>query len=357
MDRELYMRTDGELRFLRISARFQKTVAASTAILLLGWLVLSGNLLASQISMLAERSSVAAMLADAQRTYRGAVRRQKSAEALANDLEARQRALEAVAAEHFDLPGASLTAPSAAVSTNRQNSPEARLKTLEQRQTAFIRQVDLLASARMRRAERTMASLGLDPIKLAGSGEGTGGPYVPGIGVGDDLLRLAETIEKLERLERALLSIPSFMPAEGGRLSSGYGLRRDPFHRRAAMHQGQDFSGPHRSDIRAAAAGTVIRSGWWGGYGRIVIVDHGRGIRTRYAHLAETSVRRGDTVARGETIGAMGSTGRSTGTHLHFEVRIDGKPVNPRPFLEASDHVLEIQDRAGERRQEQADAG
>jgi murein DD-endopeptidase MepM/ murein hydrolase activator NlpD len=113
------------------------------------------------------------------------------------------------------------------------------------------------------------------------------------------------------------------------------------------MHRGVDLAGPVGEDIYAAADGVVVAAGYHsGGYGRFIEIDHGAGIVTRYGHLSRIGVRKGDAVKRGEDIGGMGSTGRSTGSHLHYEVLIDGDQVNPMPFLEASDYVLAVQDRA-----------
>ncbi|MEE4351215.1 MAG: peptidoglycan DD-metalloendopeptidase family protein [Pacificimonas sp.] len=351
VDREIYMRSNDKLSFLTISAAKQRVALITLGTVFLGWLVLSGNLLASQLDMLAERSSVAAMLSDAQDTYRDARQKQRSAAERASELEARQEALEGLATEYFRLPSEeSSLGGTSKLEESAVRDPLSRLAAVKSRQADFIAEFERLARERATRAELAVSNLGLDLERLTRTGAARGGPLVPAsFDDADDLLRLSETIYRLDRLERALLSVPSFAPAESGSLSSGYGLRRDPFTRRAAMHQGQDFRGPHRSAIRAAASGTVVRAGWWAGYGRVVVIDHGAGIETRYAHLAAFDVKKGDIVQQGDRIGGMGSSGRSTGTHLHFEVRIDGKAVNPRPFLEAPDHVLQIQAAAGER--------
>jgi murein DD-endopeptidase MepM/ murein hydrolase activator NlpD len=126
-------------------------------------------------------------------------------------------------------------------------------------------------------------------------------------------------------------------------MSSPFGLRRDPFTRGRAMHTGIDFRGTRGQGILATGPGRVSFAGWKGGYGRVIEVDHGAGVVTRYAHLSGIDVTVGQEVDRGDRIGRMGSTGRSTSTHLHYEVRINGRAVNPRPLLEADRDVLEIQ--------------
>jgi len=121
-------------------------------------------------------------------------------------------------------------------------------------------------------------------------------------------------------------------------------VRSDPFRGSAAMHAGIDLSGPIGTPIYATADGVVSTAGWnSGGYGNLVKVDHGRGIETRYGHLSAITVRPGDRITRGQVIGRMGSTGRSTGSHLHYEVRIDGRAVNPIPFMKSADYVVAMQ--------------
>lgn len=109
------------------------------------------------------------------------------------------------------------------------------------------------------------------------------------------------------------------------------------------------FAGPHGAPILAAANGRVSHAGWRSGYGKCVEIDHGNGLVTRYAHLSRISVAQGQKIGKGEKLGGMGSTGRSTATHLHFEVRMNGKAINPKPFLETQKDVLKIQQIATER--------
>ena len=146
---------------------------------------------------------------------------------------------------------------------------------------------------------------------------------------------------------QATVAIPSAQPVKGTALTSGYGVRSDPFRGRAAMHAGIDLAGPLGTPIYATADGMVNRAEYNnGGYGNLVELAHGQGIQTRYGHLTRSVVRAGQRVKRGDLIGYMGSTGRSTGSHLHYEVRIDGKAVNPIPFMEAGDYLLAVQQRA-----------
>ena len=135
------------------------------------------------------------------------------------------------------------------------------------------------------------------------------------------------------------ISIPSRRPVEAMRLTSTFGHRSDPFTGRRARHNGIDIPGPIGTPIYATADGVVGRAQRAGGYGNLVEIDHGNGMQTRYGHLSQINVQPGQRVRRGDVIALMGSTGRSTGSHLHYEVRIAGAPVNPEPFI-ADDGVM-----------------
>ncbi len=159
----------------------------------------------------------------------------------------------------------------------------------------------------------------------------------------DDLLdRLGDREQKLTLLEEFMLNRslakrvePSGRPVREGWLSSGYGRRTDPFTGKRDRHEGVDFAGRPGSDIIAVAAGVVTWSGKKNGYGRLVEIDHGNGYVTRYGHNKKNLVAVGDLVEKGQTVAHMGSSGRSTGTHVHFEVLRDGKPVNPMRYVRA----------------------
>ncbi|MFL6845189.1 MAG: M23 family metallopeptidase [Allosphingosinicella sp.] len=201
----------------------------------------------------------------------------------------------------------------------------------------------LLTSAEVRR-------LGLDPSRLSAE-TGVGGPYEPveTVRTADPNFKaLFNSWAKLDQLEQGTVAIPSAEPVHAAiNFTSGFGVRTDPFRGRAAMHPGIDLAGPIGTPIYATADGIVDRSEWNnGGYGNLVELDHGHGIQTRYGHLSKSLVTAGQHVKRGEMIALMGSTGRSTGSHLHYEVRIDGKAVNPVPFLQSTDYLQSVQQRA-----------
>jgi murein DD-endopeptidase MepM/ murein hydrolase activator NlpD len=133
--------------------------------------------------------------------------------------------------------------------------------------------------------------------------------------------------------------MPRFVLPVAGRASSGYGARFDPIQHKEINHPGFDLAAPTGTTVDAAASGTVTHAGPAGTYGNLVIIKHADGVETRYAHLSATSVKEGDHVDAGQPIGAVGTTGYSTGPHLHFEVRKDGKPIDPAPLLPINTHT------------------
>jgi len=141
------------------------------------------------------------------------------------------------------------------------------------------------------------------------------------------------TLEYFDDAQRLLKNTPSIRPANDAWISSRFGRRHDPMHGGLVMHKGVDFAGYTGMPVVAPADGVVIWTGTRGGYGRTVVIDHGNGIQTHFAHLNRYDVRRGDHVARGEVVAEMGSTGKSTGPHLHYEVRRYGEPVDPLSFI------------------------
>lgn len=215
------------------------------------------------------------------------------------------------------------------------------------------------AEARYRNTAVMIARLGLSPARLGGTAmTGVGGPYEPvtpadvasnaAAKKADPQFRaLFNSWKRLDQLQTGIVAIPSARPVATMAFTSNFGIRTDPFRGGAAMHAGVDIPGQYATPIYATADGIVGRTGWTGGYGNLVELDHGKGIQTRYGHLSSILVGPGKRVKRGELIALMGSTGRSTGNHLHYEVRIDGRAVNPVPFLQSSDYLIAMQRRAG----------
>jgi murein DD-endopeptidase MepM/ murein hydrolase activator NlpD len=158
---------------------------------------------------------------------------------------------------------------------------------------------------------------------------------------------LFQTWKKLDDGDQgAVISIPSVQPVDTMRFTSTFGIRSDPFRRVAAMHAGIDIAQPIGTPVYATADGMIDRAERAGGYGNMVEIDHGKGIQTRYGHLSKILVAAGTRVHRGQLIALVGSTGRSTGPHLHYEVRLDGHAVNPLPFLQNADYMVAAQDKS-----------
>jgi murein DD-endopeptidase MepM/ murein hydrolase activator NlpD len=240
-------------------------------------------------------------------------------------------------------PGARRTGKDADINA-KLSRVEASLDRLDHRQALGLAQLQERYEGKARRLRGVFADLGL---KLDGSSPaGSGGPFVPIKlpGEGNSFERAVARVKiartQAEHLARTLLRVPLRKPVDGEiDLSSTFGVRMDPFLHIAAMHTGLDFRGDTGDPIHATAAGTVVSAGWSGGYGRMVEIDHGNGLSTRYGHLSQIDVKVGDDVRIGQVIGRMGSTGRSTGPHLHYETRIDGDAVDPQKFLHAGARV------------------
>lgn len=164
------------------------------------------------------------------------------------------------------------------------------------------------------------------------------------LGSGDEQFsRLFASLQAMDRGAAAPtpnVSIPSRVPLDGFRLSSTYGMRNHPVTGGRRAHNGIDMAAPTGTPIRAAADGIVGKADWFGAYGLYVQIDHGAAMETRYAHMSRLNVAQGQPVRKGEIIGYVGSTGRSTGPHLHYEVRIAGKAVNPIPYMQASEQTV-----------------
>ena len=157
-----------------------------------------------------------------------------------------------------------------------------------------------------------------------------------------DVRALFASWQTTDRQRQGVMEIPSGKPVSNFTLTSTYGSRSDPFNGHRRMHNGLDMAGPMGTPIYATADGIVGRAQWVNGYGNFIEVNHGGGMQTRFGHLSQLLVQQGARVEKGQLIGRMGSTGRSTGSHLHYEVRIDGRPVNPTPFLTSASYLAAL---------------
>ncbi len=357
-DREFFMRSHGQVRFLTISARLQKRLFYTVAAALIFWLLVTLAMMVNQLTVTSERMALAQKEAEVNSTESRVASYKASIEDVAADLKQRQDVLDQMTEQFVgeQTEAAETAAQKQADEQLFENTrkisaafPEAaRLAELEARQIKFARRLTMAAIQRTKQAEEAIRKFGLNPEKLTkNSMAAMGGPLIPFFSNKDQQLhptleRLNLALQRMDALERTLIAIPSGKPSSTGMISSSYGYRRDPFTGGGAMHSGIDFKGPRGLPILAAAGGKVTHAGWKSGYGKTVEITHGNGLMTRYAHLSKIGVTTGQKIEQGIQLGAMGSTGRSTGTHLHFEVRLNGRAINPRPFLEANSDVLKI---------------
>jgi murein DD-endopeptidase MepM/ murein hydrolase activator NlpD len=217
---------------------------------------------------------------------------------------------------------------------------EASLDRVDHRETAALAQLQARYDGKARKMRGVLAQLGL---KLdANPPPGIGGPFVP-VALPSESQSFERALTRVniarayaDKLSATLVSVPVREPVTGEiDFSSPFGVRVDPFLHVPAMHTGIDFRGTYGEPAHATAAGTVTSAGWSGGYGQMVEIDHGNGLATRYGHLSEIDVRVGQSIRSGQVVGRIGSTGRSTGPHLHYETRVDGEAVDPQKFLKA----------------------
>lgn len=338
--RDIFFHDGKSLRRFSVGPRVQ-IVALALALVLLAWsafaaLRISGAAGGIERDVAQMERQVAEMQSDLERIRADNERR-------ARILEQRQAVLDAMlSGEEVGRVAAMLPAtadepvgPTAAVGQPYQE--------VEGRQEALVVRAHGAARTRIAETSRQIRRLGLDPARFMGRG----GPLEEAPEGTDPRFRqLFVAWRQLDRLEDGVVAIPSGRPVQAFNFTSGYGTRSDPFRGSRAMHAGIDLAGPVGTPIYATADGIVGRSEYAGAYGNLVEINHGQGIQTRYGHMSRLIARPGQRVRRGELIGLMGSTGRSTGSHLHYEVRIDGRAVNPVPFIQGNDTLAAVQRRA-----------
>ena len=310
---------------------------------------------AAATELAAKTAELAAVKAEVTRMHMGVAALSATVQATTQRIEARQLQLAAVLTGQrspIQLAAAALPDPRLAALAPNAAQVLAPLAKLETHQLALVTTATSAARARYISATHAIQTLGLDPHRFVrASSFGMGGPLEP---MADapapeqaqaqaKVQDLYQAWNKLQQLSQAAAAIPSRMPVAKFNYTSSFGGRYDPFSGGAAYHAGVDMAGQTGEPIRSAAPGTVIRAGWFGGYGNCIEVDHGHGLSTRYGHLSRIQVRPGDHLAAGDQIGRMGSTGRSTGSHLHFEVRVDGRAVDPMPYLRAMPTIAAVQ--------------
>ncbi|MEO8557675.1 MAG: M23 family metallopeptidase [Rhodospirillales bacterium] len=370
-DRELIVRANGQVAYVQLPHRRQLMWIGLGLVLTLwlayasvSYVIFDRRLAAKNVEVDRAVSSYKNLkhnLTDAERKYVDVMRDledknvylQKTLDengALRRNLDAISSVLDTVVAQRTRIAG------ERQVLEQRTVSMETRLKDIQIAQSDVLGRLGQRTADDIAQAERVVAMTGLDTDTMLGRngsprvGGGQGGPYVPALG-GRDLdgltgksdytvSMLDASIDRLEGLQRMLGQLPLGAPTENYAISSGFGVRVDPINGTAAAHYGLDMTGQMGQTIVATASGKVMSAERNGFYGKMVEIDHGMGVTTRYGHLSAITVEEGQIVAAGDKIGAMGSTGRSTGVHVHYEIRVDNKPLNPMKFIKAGHYVF-----------------
>lgn len=392
-DRQIYHRTEGQVRYFAVTTEMQLAAIAGVCVLAVWLAITSVNMLLVDT----EKNQMRAELAAIAERHREELEEARASEAAALAyVESRTNAFDRTAGEfqlrHDTLrrlldfaddlgvgdtdqspsledgrilmaanpadpdPRASLYDPAAAAVSD--DLAEDRVQGLLADQEAALAEAEDSAERRLEnlRAVLRLTGMRVEEAEEAGPLDaegGTGGPLIeldaaPMFTEALDLedpfnarvARIASRLVEAERLEMLLTAAPLSVPVDGPyRRTSPYGRRIDPFTRRLAFHAGSDFAAYRNAPIIAPAPGRVVYAGWRAGYGRTVEIDHGYGYRTRFGHLHSIDVRRGDAVETGQRLGGMGSTGRSTATHLHYEVWFRGAHVDPEDYIRAGRYV------------------
>jgi murein DD-endopeptidase MepM/ murein hydrolase activator NlpD len=346
-------------------------IAVGTVVIMAGWSVAAGTYLAFRDDVLrtliahqadqqfAYEDRIAELRTQIDRTTSRQLLDQEQFEQKLDDLMRRQATLESRTSQLSGIGDPTTTgsikptpvAPLSRSDHGKQSSLggaldrlQASLDRVEMRQSMTLSQVEDRYEGKARLMRGVLNQLG---VKLDTATEATGGPFVPvklptaNEGFDRALMRVNFARADADQLATTLLAVPVRKPVAGEiDETSPFGIRMDPFVHEAAMHTGIDFRGDIGEPIHATAAGTVTIAGWEGGYGKMVEVDHGNGLATRYGHLSAINVSVGDKIRIGEVVGLLGTTGRSTGPHLHYETRVNGEAVNPQKFLDAGDKLF-----------------
>jgi murein DD-endopeptidase MepM/ murein hydrolase activator NlpD len=381
-ERHLYVRQGGEMRAFVLSQRQQMIAAGGVAAAALWMGVCTAAMLLGLIQGSTTERQVAQTKAQTQAKYErwiadhearnasAAGEHGGSPAALAALVERRHAALALLLVDAKTAPGAAqaLTPPIAqafAAATGAAD-PIHRLQAVQASQEQLLEAADTFAHDRAERVRMALRLAGVSPAgalrqqtSLRGPlGGQVGGPVGGPLIEGDDPRALAAILDvdpafaqriqsaaadlsDAQTLTEAAERLPLARPTQATAQTSGFGVRVDPFTHRSAFHPGLDFAGARMTPVHATAPGRVTFTGVRTGYGNTVEVDHGGGFKTRYAHLASIGVRPGQSVAAGARLGGMGSTGRSTGTHLHYEVWVNGRVQNPERFVRAGAYALQ----------------
>lgn len=365
-ERHLYVRSGGDMRAFVLSTRRQFAIAGGVAAAALWMGVSTAGMAVNALSLTAGDQEVARTqakyerwIADRQARLNSAVAQLNatngSIDELADTVETRHAALALLLTDVKGAPGAAQALAPAlnkAATMTADADPVRRVEMVRASQERLIAAADTYAKGRADRLRLAFRLAGLNPQAYMPRGEALGGPLIEAKdpralaavldvdeGFAERIQHAAINLSEARAMDEAAERLPLAKPTASGGRSSGFGVRFDPFTHRPAFHSGLDFSGGRMTPVLSTAPGVVSFTGVRSGYGNTVEIDHGKGFKTRYAHLQAIAVRTGQRVAVGQRVGGMGSTGRSTGVHLHYEIWVNGRAQNPDRFVRAGQYV------------------
>lgn len=364
-ERHVYLRSNGDTRGYILTSGRQMGLAGVAAAAAAWTLIASGGFIFDMIArgtadakVVEARAASERLNADLQARLETAVVRMSATtgglDEMARMVERRHAALTGVMGMFQGVEGAQAALAPTVPLRAADTGPIQRIVAVRMDQERLIERAGDVAQSRAERLRLAFRLAGLNPAAYgAASNSALGGPLIEAsdpkalatiLDVDEPfairIRHAADNLSEMRNLTDAARSIPFERPTQA-RTTSGFGVRFDPFNGRPAVHQGQDFAAPLNTPIHATAPGVVAFAGVRSGYGNTIEIDHGRGFKTRFAHLNTVAVEAGQRIALGQRIGAMGTTGRSTGVHLHYEVWMDGRPQNPARFFRAGDQIVQ----------------
>jgi len=363
-ERHVFLRSNGDTRGYVLTGGRQMAMAGAAVAVAVWTLVASGSFIFDMVArsraddeVLRARAASERLNADLQARLETAVVRMSATtgglEDMAAMVERRHAALTGVMSMFRGVDGADTVLAPRPPLVPAEAGPVQRIVAVRMDQERLIQRAGDFAQTRAERLRLAFRLAGLNPAAYGANGSALGGPLVEArdpkalatiLDVDEPfairIRHAADNLSEMRGLADAVEGLPFDRPTQA-RTTSGFGVRFDPFNGRPAVHQGQDFAAPLNTPIYATAPGIVSFAGVRSGYGNTVEIDHGRGFKTRFAHLNAMAVQPGQRIALGQRIGAMGTTGRSTGVHLHYEVWMDGRPQNPARFIRAGEQLVQ----------------